>query len=219
MADLVASVKGFVISLLPGELGLFVEAHLAYSVIAVLAALYLSATIATALSAEAAPSVPRSTYPPFVPTKQLSVKDTVFLTFLQETDKKDNGLPMFVVTDPDLPDNPIVFASEGFCLNTGYQKSEVENRNCRFLQGPGTDARDTQVIRSAIASRSECSVQTLNYKKDGSTFLNQFFLMPMRDKDGKLAYFIGVQKDVDPEKQGKNVQGENAGWRLAKWLG
>jgi len=40
----------------------------------------------------------------------------------------------FVVTDPFLPDCPIVFASEGFYQMTGYPPEEVLGKNCRFLQ-------------------------------------------------------------------------------------
>ena len=53
----------------------------------------------------------------------------------------------FVLSDPSLPDNPIVYCSEGFCNLTGYKRSEVLGRNCRFLQGPGTDPRAVSIIR------------------------------------------------------------------------
>ena len=43
----------------------------------------------------------------------------------------------FVLSDPSLPDNPIVYCSEGFCKITGYKRQEIIGRNCRFLQGPG----------------------------------------------------------------------------------
>ena len=46
-----------------------------------------------------------------------------------------------VVTDPRLPDNPIVLANRSFLALTGYETDEVLGRNCRFLQGPDTDPR------------------------------------------------------------------------------
>ena len=36
-------------------------------------------------------------------------------------------------------DHPIIFANDNFFVQTGYSPEEVINRNCRFLQGPGTD--------------------------------------------------------------------------------
>jgi hypothetical protein len=43
----------------------------------------------------------------------------------------------FVLSDPSLPDNPIVYASDGFCKLSGYKRNEIIGRNCRFLQGEG----------------------------------------------------------------------------------
>jgi PAS domain-containing protein len=40
----------------------------------------------------------------------------------------------FVLSDPSLPDNPIVYCSEGFCKLTGYKRQHILGRNCRFLQ-------------------------------------------------------------------------------------
>ncbi|CAM9503741.1 unnamed protein product [Scytosiphon promiscuus] len=56
----------------------------------------------------------------------------------------------FVITDPTLPDNPIVFASQGFLELTGYTLDQVLGRNCRFLQGPDTDPKAVEKIRKAI---------------------------------------------------------------------
>ena len=40
----------------------------------------------------------------------------------------------FVLSDPNLPDCPIVYASPTFLRMTGYPCAEVLGRNCRFLQ-------------------------------------------------------------------------------------
>lgn len=136
--------------------------------------------------------------PYFYPTKQLTVKDEVFLSMLENCQSVG---PCYVITDPSLrgrwtinnthdiiyystpeqfsptffytSDNPIVYASEGFCKFTGYTKEEIEGRNCRFLQGKNSSPEDVSRIRTAIEKKEEVSVCLLNYKKDGSTFLNQ----------------------------------------------
>jgi PAS domain S-box-containing protein len=146
--------------------------------------------------------------------KQLCYKDRVFLSLLQE-ETDGGGQPCYVITDPDLSDNPIIFASDGFCSHTGYQRTEIVGRNCRFLQGPETQADHVAAIRSAIAKSEEASVQLLNYRKNGSTFLNQFFIMPLRDENKKVAYYVGVQREVLPGK----MEGENPGWRVFMWQG
>nr|AML79547.1 putative LOV domain-containing protein [Austrocedrus chilensis] len=101
----------------------------------------------------------------------------------------------FVITDPRLPDNPIIFASDSFLELTEYTREEILGQNCRFLQGPETDQDTVQQIRDAIKDQREITVQLINYTKSGKTFWNLFHLQPMRDQKGELQYFIGVQLD------------------------
>ena len=96
----------------------------------------------------------------------------------------------FVLSDPRLPDNPIVFASPGFYKLTGYTSKEVLGRNCRFLQGPGTDPRAVEVIRKAIQTGADTTVCILNYKADGTPFWNQFFLASLRDSENNIVNFV-----------------------------
>ncbi len=77
-------------------------------------------------------------------------------------------MPM-VITNPALPDNPIVFANEAFQSLTGYNREEIIGLNCRFLQGPKTDMRQVSRIRDAIAAGEAIDVDLLNYRKDGTT--------------------------------------------------
>lgn len=105
----------------------------------------------------------------------------------------------FVITDPSLPDNPIVFASGGFLTLTGYTLDQVLGRNCRFLQGPQTDPRAVAKIRQAVADGYDASVCLLNYKIDGTTFWNQFFVAPLRDSEGGVVNYVGVQCKVSDD--------------------
>nr|AML77326.1 putative LOV domain-containing protein [Loropetalum chinense] len=101
----------------------------------------------------------------------------------------------FVITDPRLPDNPIIFASDSFLELTEYTREEILGRNCRFLQGPETDQATVSKIRDAIREQRDITVQLINYTKSGKKFWNLFHLQPMRDQKGELQYFIGVQLD------------------------
>eukprot|EP00775_Hariotina_reticulata_P006771 gene6771-6988_t len=102
----------------------------------------------------------------------------------------------FVICDPSLPDCPIVFASDAFLDLTEFPREEVLGRNCRFLQGPGTDPKTVQQIRDAIRSGEEITVRILNYKRSGAPFWNMFTLAPMKDSDDTIRFFVGVQVDV-----------------------
>ena len=107
----------------------------------------------------------------------------------------------FVIADPSLPDCPIVFASDGFLDFTGYTREEILGRNCRFLQGPRTDARAVREIRRAVDEGDECTVRLLNYTKQGKPFWNMFTLAPVRDETGKIRFFAGIQVDVTVYKK------------------
>nr|AML76750.1 putative LOV domain-containing protein [Desmidium aptogonum] len=112
----------------------------------------------------------------------------------------------FVITDPRLPDNPIIFASDDFLELTEYSREEIIGRNCRFLQGPDTNPKTVQKIREAINNQEDITVQLLNYTKSGKPFWNLFHLQAVKDNKGMLQYFIGVQLDasqyLDPNIQG-----------------
>lgn len=105
----------------------------------------------------------------------------------------------FVVTDPSLPDNPIVYATQGFLSLTGYTLDQVLGRNCRFLQGPETDPKAVDKIRKAIEAGVDMSVCLLNYRADGTTFWNQFFIAALRDASGNVTNYVGVQCKVSDQ--------------------
>ena len=104
------------------------------------------------------------------------------------------------ISDPGLPDNPLIYANEGFERLTGYSVAEVVGRNCRFLQGPDTDPETVDEIRRAIREDRPCTVQILNYRKDGTPFWNRLAVTPVRDAGGRVTHHIGIQSDITDQK-------------------
>lgn len=104
-------------------------------------------------------------------------------------------MPM-VITDPARDDNPIVFCNVAFQELTGYHRTEIIGRNCRFLQGPDTDPEAVASVRDAIREGRAVDVDLLNYRKDGSTFWNALYLSPVRDRQGIVRFFFASQLDV-----------------------
>ena len=101
-----------------------------------------------------------------------------------------------VISDPNLPDCPIVFANPAFHRITGYPPEEVIGRNCRFLQGPGSDPAAVAAIRQALAAARPIDIRLVNYRRDGKRFVNELHISPVHDAAGKLLYFMGIQHDV-----------------------
>ncbi|CAN8266739.1 unnamed protein product [Cochlearia groenlandica] len=102
----------------------------------------------------------------------------------------------FVMTNPCLPDMPIVYASDAFLTLTGYKRREVLGQNCRFLSGVDTDSSVLCKMNECILKGQSCTVQILNYRKDKSTFWNLLHISPIRNASGKTAYFVGVQVEA-----------------------
>ena len=108
------------------------------------------------------------------------------------------------LTDPSKDDNPIIFANRAFRELTGYEEEEILGRNCRFLQGPGTNAERRQQMRDAIENEEIVILEVMNYRKDGSEFWNALHLGPVYDEDGKLKYYFGSQWNVTDLRDARN---------------
>lgn len=141
----------------------------------------------------------------FRPVKQLCERDKIIVDMLNSAVTGKSTTVSFCVTDPSQLDNPVIFISDGFTKLTGYEFDEVVGRNCRFLQGARTDRNDVDKIMNAIKDEKECSVKLLNYKKDGTTFLNEFYLAQLRSPTQEIAYFIGIQAAVSDEEDDGNI--------------
>jgi len=102
-----------------------------------------------------------------------------------------------VLSNPRLPDNPIVAANAAFCALTGYEESEIVGRNCRFLAGPNTEPWLTERIRRSLRDLRPSLTEILNYRKDGSPFRNAVLIAPLFGADGEVAWFLGSQVEVE----------------------
>lgn len=145
-------------------------------------------------------------------SKKLTAKDEVVVDMLNCT---ENSVA-WAVTDPSQDDNPLIFISDGFCKLTQYDRSEILNRNCRFLQGPSSNKDDVRTVREAVQTADDVSICLVNHKKDGTIFNNQLFICPLYGPESKTkpVYFLAVQAEVPHYKSGQNDL--NIGWIYAQ---
>jgi len=120
-----------------------------------------------------------------------------------------------VISDPNLPDCPIVYVNPAFERLSGYSSDEVLGRNCRFLQGDDRDQPALDELRAALAGGRACRVTLRNYKKSSELFWNELYVSPIRDDEGSLVNFVGIQHDVtdrvrDEEARDLVLLGEQA---------
>ncbi len=109
-----------------------------------------------------------------------------------------NGI---IISDPNRPDNPIIYVNPRFEQITGYGAEEILGQNCRVLANGDQEQPGIDELRIAIKEGREWSGPLRNYKKDGTLFWNELYIAPVRDEDGRVVNFIGVQKDVTERKE------------------
>ena len=117
-----------------------------------------------------------------------------------------NGI---VITDPKMPDNPIIYVNPAFEEISGYTAEEVRGRNCRFLQGGYHEQPALDELREALTEERECRVVLRNYRKDGTPFWNELYVSPVHDEDGLLTNFVGVQNDITERRRIEEVLRES----------
>jgi PAS domain S-box-containing protein len=110
-----------------------------------------------------------------------------------------------VISDPRLPENPIIACNAAFIELTGYSEPEILGRNCRFLAGPATEPWLTEAIRDGVRRHAPVLVEILNYKKDGTPFRNAVLVAPIFDDQGELDYFLGSQVELEPDSPTTNA--------------
>jgi PAS domain S-box-containing protein len=101
-----------------------------------------------------------------------------------------------IIADARAHDEPIIYASPSFARITGYAVEEALGRNCRFLQGKDTDPKAIAEVSRAVRAGRACTVEILNYRKDGTPFWNTLDLSPVLDAGGAVTHFVGVQTDL-----------------------
>jgi len=144
----------------------------------------------------------------FVVEKDPGMIPTVLAQIL---DSCVNGVTL---SDPDQPDNPIIYANAVFEQMTGYSHDEIIGKNCRFLQHDDRDQDAIAQIREALAQHGPVEVTLRNYRKDGSLFYNRLSIRPLLDPDGEVIYYLGVQYDVTEQ-----VEAQQEIARLTQLLG
>ncbi|CAA7618368.1 PAS domain-containing protein [Magnetospirillum sp. UT-4] len=114
-----------------------------------------------------------------------------------------------VVTDPHRADHPVLYANRAMADITGYPVAELEGRNLRLLQGPGTNRDVAAALRTAIAEGRAASAELLNYRKSGESFWMLVDIRPVRDEHGAVIAFVGTLTDVTARRRAEDLLRES----------
>ena len=118
-------------------------------------------------------------------------------------------MPM-VLTDPNLPGNPIVFANESFLRLSGYSMDEVLGQQPHFMNGPDTDPKDAARFREMVRCEQDEILETVQYRKNGQRFVATVLLSAFKDDAGRTLHhfmsWLDVTRRVDAEHENANLR-------------
>lgn len=120
----------------------------------------------------------------------------VDLRLLQAAVEATGEAILITTADLDEPGPVIVYANPAFTRLTGYDAREVVGRSPRFLQGEGTDRPALDRTRASLMAGEPFQGEALNYRKDGSTYIVEWLITPVRDGDGRITNWVSAQRDV-----------------------
>jgi PAS domain S-box-containing protein len=96
----------------------------------------------------------------------------------------------------DEPGPRIEYANPAFTSMTGYELHEVVGRSPRILQGPKTERTVLDQLRAALETGETAQAEAVNYRKDGSTYVVEWLITPVREADGRITHWVATQRDV-----------------------
>jgi PAS domain S-box-containing protein len=103
---------------------------------------------------------------------------------------------LVTTTELDRPGPLIIYVNPAFERMTGWSREDVLGKSPRILQGPKTDPSIFKDMRDLLNRGEPWQGQTINYRKDGSEFVMEWSIVPIRDDHGKLHRYLAVQRDV-----------------------
>jgi len=107
---------------------------------------------------------------------------------------------MLTDTELDKPGPRILWVNPAFTDITGYERTEVLGKTPRILQGADTDESELRRLRRRLEAGERFEGETVNYRKDGTPFVNHWSIAPVHGEDGGIDYWVSVQRDVTEKR-------------------
>lgn len=123
------------------------------------------------------------------------------LSLLESAIRNDYDAILITELSLEKPGPRIVYVNDGFCDMTGYSREEVIGKTPRILQGPKTDSNVLEKLKKRLREGKSFFGQTVNYRKDGSEFINQWDIHPLKDREGNITHWVSYQHDITDRKR------------------
>jgi len=102
-----------------------------------------------------------------------------------------------IITDTN---SLIEYVNDAFCRNTGYAREEVLRLTPAFLGSGQTPADTFRGLRATLAQGLTWRGELFNRRKDGSDYVDDVIISPLRQADGRVTHYVAVQEDVTEKK-------------------
>lgn len=127
------------------------------------------------------------------------------LSLLEQAIKHDYDSILITGLSLEKPGPKIVYVNDGFTRMTGYTKEEVLGKTPRILQGEKTDRHVLDRLKERLIEGQAFFGHTVNYRKDGSEFINQWDIHPLTNKKGEITHWVSYQRDISERKESSKL--------------
>ncbi len=100
-----------------------------------------------------------------------------------------------MITDAE-PGYPIIYVNPAFCEMTGFTFEELVGKSPSILQGEKTDQAVLDELSDKISRGDIFHGKTFNYRKDGSEFIMEWKIVPIRGVEGVVSHFLAIQREI-----------------------
>lgn len=132
-------------------------------------------------------------------------RDAEQLVLLQAAVTQANDAIMITDAQLEFPGPRITFVNPAVTKMTGYSPEELLGNNPRLLQGQKTDRALLDRLRHALTIGQHFHGRAVNYRKDGSEYLLERHITPVRDQNQAITHYIAIQHDITEQVQAETT--------------
>lgn len=94
----------------------------------------------------------------------------------------------------------ILWVNSAFTRLTGYSAEEVCGQNSRFLRSGKHDSGFYERLWQTITSGGVWHGEITNRRKDGSLYVEEMTITPVRAASGEISHFVAIKQDITTRK-------------------
>lgn len=98
------------------------------------------------------------------------------------------------------PGYPIIYVNQALCDITGYTPQEFIGQSPSMLQGEKSDPEVLKELYDKLENGEIFHDKTYNYRKDGTEFLMEWKIVPIRGVEGEVANYLAIQREASDGK-------------------